>query len=92
MSPYPALNVVSTPTRLYLTTGSHIHSFQAEGAQFAPLASTSALPETETHTGLVRLLAVSKDERWISSVADDKKLKVWSVSEDGATVTLSSTR
>lgn len=92
MSLYPALNLISTSSRLYLTTGPHVHSFAQEGDEFAPLASTSALPDSDTHNGLVRLIAVSKDERWMASVADDKLLKVWAVSEDGKTINLSSTR
>lgn len=92
MALYPALNVISTPTTLYLTTGPHIHSFNAVDSSFSPLASTSSLLDSDVHKGLIRLVAVSKDGKWLASVADDKLLKVWEVKEGGKEIKLDSSR
>lgn len=92
MSLYPALNVISTPSTLYLTTGPHLHSFNALDSSFSPLASTSSLPESDVHKGLIRLVAVSKDGNWLASVADDKLLKVWEVKDGGKEIKLDSSR
>lgn len=94
---YPVLNLTSTQSGLYLTSGPHIHIF--DPAVHAPLASTanaeSLVPlevGTSIHSGLVRLLAVSQTGQWLASVADDKLLKVWEVSDEGRKIRLASTR
>ncbi|CED82896.1 WD repeat protein WDR4 [Phaffia rhodozyma] len=88
---YPLLNLTATPDALYLSSGPDIVSFDPDTGH--ALATTSGLePTADSHSGLVRNLAVSTDGKWVASFADDKALKVWEVSEDKKTLRLASTR
>lgn len=89
-SPAPVLNLTRASDLLYCSTASDVHSFHF--ATGSPSASTSRCPDADRHSATVRLVAVSPDGDWLASIADDKLLKVWSVSADRKELALSSSR
>jgi WD40 repeat protein len=84
---YPFLNLTSSPSFLAFSTGPTLRIFSPSSGEL--LCSS---PSQSAHSGLVRLVAISKDEKWITTVADDKVVKVWEVLEQGKALKCSSSR